>query len=362
MMFSRAHNSHRPRISPESATARKALTGLATFALVAGGINVYSQETNNDSSNIGISIEIIDVITKVDQDEKTEPIAPQEFPATPEVTQISTIYIGTYNAWWPKKNSKKTINDVLNLMRGTPDTPAVDVLGVQEFKGDSEYNEFPKLVQLCDTCEFNAYIPDSEARALPIIWKPSRVTDLSTETIFLHSKEEADGANVASRWVNIVLFKDNASGQQFYLANTHFVHGTQDGNELNLDNPKRQKLLDKELGGFVPKTEELKLTGLPVFATYDANMSANSTNRASPKNILKDLGFTDGHDLSVIDNTPQEQGTHRGRDIDYVSLHPGLYAEQARILASWTLGNSLIKLTSDHDAFVTEAALVKKTS
>jgi hypothetical protein len=358
-------NSRNSKISSDSSGSildnlrRKPLViaGIAALAVLYG---CDKYESSTEASESGITIEIIydttDDDTMAQESPKPELI---DTPTTSEVNQISSLNIGTYNAWWKKESSKKSINDVLTIMRGTANTPPVDILGVQEFKGQNEPEKFKEQVPLCETCEFNAYIPDSDADALPIIWKPLKVTATSAETIFLHPKVEADGTNVASRWVNIVYFVDKASGEQFGLANTHFVHGTQDGNELNLDNPKRLGLLGSELGGFVPKVEEIKLTGIPVFATYDANMSADSTNSASPKNILKDLGFIDGHDADVIDYTPQEQGTHDDRDIDFVSAHPGLYEKKVKLIGSWTLGNSMIKLKSDHDAFVVEVGFVE---
>lgn len=337
----------------DSLSSRQKTGALAISALALAGWQQSYSEPNDVSSDFGIVVEIIDEIKVADIPE------PSPSPPLPEKVQVSNLKIGTYNAWYKKRDANKTINDVLDLMRGTPTTPAVDILGVQEFKGDNEPEELKDRIPLCDTCEFNAYMPDSEASAMPIIWKPAKTAVVKTDTIFLHPKEEADGATIASKWVNIVLFQDKATGQQFYVLNFHLVYGIQNKNELNLDNPQRLELLDLELGGLVPKAEEIKLTGLPAFATYDANMTASSTNIYSPKNILRDLGFIDGHDPEVPDNTPQEQGTHNDRDIDYVSVHPGLYDERVKILGSWTLGDSLISLASDHDSFVIDASFLK---
>lgn len=261
-------------------------------------------------------------------------------------TSISPVRIVTYNAEYGR-SPERVVSDMKKLKRA-----GADVFGLQEMGSPNRRIAVMEQFVNCDTCEFDAFMPNTrEQNAVPILWDSSKLHLVRTGTLKASAstyvgKSGAGPSTLKSKYVNWVLLRHRISGQKMYVLNSHAVPSVQGaGGGRNNHHPARLKLYRQHMNGLQDLIAGFETTGYAVFSTGDFNVNyrRDSIVRDSifPYVKMAQVGVYASYKFLGM----PEEGTHKSgktgnsvRLIDYVfSLrHDAVSARGQKILSGFT--------------------------
>lgn len=203
-----------------------------------------------------------------------------------------------------------------------------DVLGVQE----AMPNQMKDIDSLLVDYSFVGVGRDDgkdQGEYSAIFYKKEKFTVVKSNTFWLSQTPEKVGMGwdaVCNRVCTYVLLKDNVSGKQFWVFNTHFDH-------VGKEARKNSATL------IIKKIKELNIDNYPVILTGDFNMEPSHESIKHIKTELKDS-------KEVAEVTFGPEGTYNGfhfdrpvtRRIDYAFVSDGLEVKKYAVLSdNWNL-------------------------
>lgn len=264
----------------------------------------------------------------------------------------SSLRIATYNVSAAQPVSS-TVEDLRELTKASP-----DVIALQEMASRERRNAVRAELVDCDTCAFDAYMPDPAIQGgTPILYRSDKYTlelegsEQVTDDTYV-GPQGAGPSTIRAKWINWVQLRDNVTGRLVSVLNNHFVPTVQAGDGGPNDQRRRVEIYRKHMEGLVAEINRIKAeTGGTVFVTGDLNVNYrnDSVEQASmfPYHALGAVGVHSSfRNVSV-----PEEGTHvlesgySKRLIDYV-------LNLSRRSVSSDNHRIIFGLASDHRALV----------
>ena len=263
--------------------------------------------------------------------------------ATP--TPVSaTVRIATYNTA-AGTTVANAVSDIKKLAAQGP-----DIITLQEMGSRAKRTGVTSALVDCSMCPYESYMPaDAPMNSTPILfkWSKFRLEGTGTRQVSAATyvgKNGAGPSTLRAKYINYVLLRERATGQEVYVLNNHAIPSVQ-GRSGGADRtyPKRLALYRQHMDGLKALVTELKANGAAVFVTGDLNVNYRRDR------IVKDtlfpyvnLGQVDVHASYELLGAPA-RGTDvlaNGNDtrlIDYVSAlrHPGVTAVAQDVLLGY---------------------------
>lgn len=254
-----------------------------------------------------------------------------------------------YNSSYNVKPKKKKAEIIALLKKHT------DFLGVVEYAGDDKDEDIKAEIPLCETCEYDGFIPDDKNSESAAFWRTDRFKMDSFEYIQLHSNTDSDGhiiirnasgsySTIKQKTLTIVCGVDLYDKLPICFEIAHAIYKIQakiDG--LKLDEKERLAIYEKEASAIVAKALEKINSGKSLVVLGDFNLLPNQKDKNTLENMLKKIGMASMYETNVKNLTPDEKYTHdrTKQDLDYVMVFsPALSIIDRKNLGDWE---------SDHD-------------
>jgi endonuclease/exonuclease/phosphatase family metal-dependent hydrolase len=144
-----------------------------------------------------------------------------------------TVKVMTYNLRFASTNKPNAWPDRLPVMKQCLAEADPDIIGTQE----GVYHQVKDLERALPQYRWIGTGRDGGSRGefMAIFYKPQRFEPIEYDHFWLSDTPEVIASstwgNSNRRMVTWVRFKDNSTGHQFYLANTHFDHQVQAARE-----------------------------------------------------------------------------------------------------------------------------------
>lgn len=228
----------------------------------------------------------------------------------------------------------------------------VDVIAMQEMGARTRRNAVRAKLVDCESCEFQAYMPDGFGPAeVPFLFRASafelvsKGTEMVSDATFVGASG-AGPSTIGPKYLTYVQLRHRATGQDIYVINNHAVASIQgpDGGP-NYGNPERLQLFRKHMDGLAAMVERFRATGAAVFAVGDFNVNyrrdAVVQAKLFPYYRLKQVGAFASYKFLGA----PERGTHVNstgvndtRLIDQVvaAEHPAIAPMEQAILSGYT--------------------------
>ena len=228
----------------------------------------------------------------------------------------------------------------------------VDVIGMQEMGARTRRNAVRAQLVDCESCEFQAYMPDGLGPGeVPFLFRSSvfelvsKGTEMVSDSMFVGASG-AGPSTIGPKYLTYVQLRHRATGQDIYVINNHAVASIQgpDGGP-NYNNPERLQLFRKHMDGLAAMIERFRATGAAVFAVGDFNVNyrrdAVVQAKIFPYYRMKQVGvFASYKFLGSPDRGTHSTGTGTNdtRLIDQVasSEHPAIAPLEQEILSGYS--------------------------
>jgi len=230
----------------------------------------------------------------------------------------STITIASWNTYYMNKPS-----DVASGVKAI--AAKADIIGFQELNFKDRREAIKSALINCATCQYSGYFPDTNGKGwatratVSLVWNKNKFTALETNTLAVLGPN-AYGANTSNKWVNYVKLRDNASGKDFYVLDTHFTAGAESGGKAT-SKTAEQKNYRHHMNDLVSLINKLKAQGFPVFVTGDFNVNYRLDKTVSyfPHAALTAVGMQSGWERLNLQGVAANAGSVGGsRIIDYI--------------------------------------------
>jgi exonuclease III len=228
----------------------------------------------------------------------------------------------------------------------------VDVIAMQEMGARTRRNAVRAQLVDCESCEFQAYMPDGFGPAeVPFLFRASafelvsKGTEMVSDATFVGASG-AGPSTIGAKYLTYVQLRHRATGQDIYVINNHAVASIQgpDGGP-NYNNPERLQLFRKHMDGLGAMVDRFRATGAAVFAVGDFNVNyrrdAVVQAKLFPYDRMKQVGmFASYKSLGTPDRGTHWSGTGTNdtRLIDQVaaSEHPAIAPLEQQILTGYS--------------------------
>jgi endonuclease/exonuclease/phosphatase family metal-dependent hydrolase len=155
-----------------------------------------------------------------------------------------------------------------------------DVVGLQEFSDKTALDEVRALL-LCATCGYDSTITTytwegSSPNKVLIVWKKSKFTKVTSgiqNATPPATVNDSTSATVPAKFNVWVKLRENSTGKQFYLINTHFLNGVESGGRPRTENGARLTLYYTHMTKSLELINQLKADNIPIFMTGDFNVN-----------------------------------------------------------------------------------------
>ncbi len=237
-------------------------------------------------------------------------------------------------SWNTKGGGGSTDNSKENILGGIKGImTSAQIVGLQEFHSDVK-RRYVKDNLLCSSCAYTGYVQNydydgSSAASVGIIWNKSSFSLLDKGYKQVSDKvtgiNDSTGTNmsISSKWIAWVKLKENVTGKQFYLLNTHTVASIESGGLPNT-NTERLSNYVNHMNVLSTLVKKFQAENIPVFVTGDFNVNyrydVEKKHTDFPYTRMGGLGIRSGWDylnLAGIDSTQATQGSS-SRIIDNV--------------------------------------------
>jgi endonuclease/exonuclease/phosphatase (EEP) superfamily protein YafD len=256
----------------------------------------------------------------------------------------ATVRITTYNT-----AAATSVADALSDIKKLA-AQGADIITLQEMGGRVRRAAVSAALVDCSMCPYESYMPaDAPMNSTPILfkWSKFRLEGTGTRQVSAATYVGRNGAGpstLRAKYINYVLLRERATGQEVYVLNNHAIPSVQGrSGGADLTYPKRLALYRQHMDGLKALVTELKANGAAVFVTGDLNVNYRRDR------IVKDtlfpyvnMGQVDVHASYELLGAPV-LGTDvlaNGNDtrlIDYVSAlsHPGVTAVAQNVLTGY---------------------------
>lgn len=246
--------------------------------------------------------------------------------ANPNAYRTGTFTIASWNTLYD--NSPAEVAAGATALAGS-----AQLIAFQELNFPDRRQAIRAALVDCAGCRYSGYFPDTAGNGwgtsatVSLMWDKQRFTALKTGTYAVLG-DKAYGANTANKWINWVKLRDDVTGKQLYLLNTHFVAGVEKGG-LATSTTSRQKNYQAHMQYLVDLVKKLNKEKVPVYVTGDFNVDYRLDSSVSyfPNKALSAAGMTNGWKQLNLQGVDLAAGTlvvaptstaAKNRIIDYV--------------------------------------------
>lgn len=246
--------------------------------------------------------------------------------ANPNAYSTGTFTIASWNTLYN--------NSPANVAAGASElAQSAQLIAFQELNFPDRRQAIRAALIDCAGCRYSGFFPDAAgsgwgtSATVSLIWDKQRFTALKTGTYSVLG-DKAYGANTANKWINWVKLRDDITGKQLYLLNTHFVAGVEK-NGLATSTASHQKNYQAHMKYLVDVVKKLNKEKVPVYVTGDFNVDYRLDSSVSyfPNKALTTAGMKNGWKQLNLQGVDSEAGTMivpptstglKNRIIDYV--------------------------------------------
>ena len=206
------------------------------------------------------------------------------------------------------------------------------IISFQELNSPDRRQAIKASLIECAGCHYSGYFPDSTgdgwgtSATVSLAWDTQRFTALKTGTYAVLG-DKAYGANTSNKWINWVKLRDDTTGKQLYVLNTHFTAGVEK-NGVATTTTAAQKNYQAHMNYLVNVLTTLAKEKVAVYVTGDFNVDyrLDSTVSYFPNKALSAIKMTNGWKQLGLAGVEESSGslvasptaTVKNRILDYV--------------------------------------------
>lgn len=233
------------------------------------------------------------------------------------VSGPTNVTVASWNAM--KDNKKNDATEVKALLT------KADVIGLQEIHVKKQRQRMATLIKSKAYDGYPSKLPKNDndnAASCLIVWKQ---TSFQLVKAGKTGKVSAATKDLRARYITWVKLRSIATGQQFYVVNTHMIKYVDNAGVLTTSHPTNVSRYTGHIQKLVALLRTFQKDNVPVFVTGDFAVDYRTDDKGTsifPKAALGSIGFRSNWDLTGLSGIDPTANTYGGagttRLIDYV--------------------------------------------